>query len=226
VSYTKSFAEQEFAALEKSWDKSNPDNQPLVLEFKDEIIALCEKFGNSGQSGGSAPYVASAIADTVKKLCLQKSISPITGTDDEWGIVSDVGCKYGGPLWQNKRCSALFKDNSGCRYLDAIVWKGDTEGESGNAWDTFTGTVEGLSSSQYVKSFPFTPKTFYIDVTRELLPLDWEEEPYFKNEYYDTKVYEETGVREWKVEKYRYKIKYPKQLERVWKYYDKLPTEL
>jgi hypothetical protein len=99
------------------------------------------------------------------------------------------------------------------------VWKGDTEGESGTDWETFSGTVAGITSRQFIKGFPFIPKTFYIDVTREYLPADHTEEPFYEFDYYDQKIYEATGVREWVKEKYRYKIKDPKQLEKVWKYY-------
>jgi len=217
MSKMKSFAEQELDILDKSWDRSNPDNVPLVLEFRDEIIALCNKFGQSGQSGGSAPYVAGAICSTLKKLLSFTPIAPITGEDDEWFSPTDQ-------VFQNSRCSALFKDskdNSSAYYLDAITWKGDTPGESGNDWDNFSGWVEGISSSQYIKEFPFIPKTFYIDVTREVLPADWDKEPFYEFEYYNTKVFEETGIREWVKEKYRYIIKDKRQLEKVWKYYRK-----
>lgn len=132
----------------------------IIREFEPEILALCEKFGQSGQSGGSAPVTAGALSDAIKKLCLQRTIAPLTGEDSEWGTVADG-------INQNNRESAVFKNEGGKPYyLDAIVWKGDTEGASGNDWDTFTGSVEGIRSRQCIKSFPFKPKTFYIDVTR------------------------------------------------------------
>ena len=220
MSNTQSFAARELDILDKSWDRNNPDDCPIILEFRDELLALCEAFGNSGQSGGSAPYTAGAICSALKHLLLQKPIGPVTGIEDEWMDMSSYGDT--GTQYQNKRCSALFKNSDGqAWYLDAIVWKGDTEGESGNNWDTFCGTVEGIQSRQLIREFPFTPKTFYIDVTREFLPADWNEEPFYENQYYDTKIFEETGVREWKTEKYRYLIKDKRQLERVWKYYAK-----
>lgn len=150
-------AQREFDILEKT------TKDALILPFKEELLALVEKFGNSGQSGGSAPFTAGALSLTVKKLCLQEPISPITGIDEEWGY--DVG-DPGRPFYQNKRCAALFKKGKNARayYLDAIVFDGDLGG-------TFTGNgsvklKDGskLSSKQFIKEFPFTPKTFYIDV--------------------------------------------------------------
>ena len=210
---TQSHAQVEFDIL----GETNPN--AIALEFKDEILAICEKFGKSGQSGGSAPYTASIISSVVKKLCMFQTIAPITGDDDEWGLPFDND----GTL-QNKRCGALFKQPDGqCYYLNSIVWCADTPGESGNNWDNFSGTVEDIRSRQYIKEFPFEPKTFYINVTREMLPTDWEEEPYFQDkDYYITSEYEATGVKNWiPGDKYRYVIKDHKQLEEVWEYYQK-----
>ena len=211
---TQSHAQVEFDIL----SETTPD--AIALEFKDEILALCEKFGKSGQSGGSAPYTAAIVSSVVKKLCMFQTIAPLTGEDSEWSNVSS------GPddvLYQNKRNSAVFKDENGVWYLDAIVWCGDTPGESGNSWDNFSGTVEGIKSRAYIKEFPFEPKTFYINVTREMLPADWEEEPFFQEkDYYITSEYEATGVKNWiPGDKYRYVIKDHKQLEEVWEYYQK-----
>lgn len=155
----KNFAEEELKILVKS--HTDPEKRPLIEEFIPEILALCEKFGNSGQSGGSAPYTANALANTIKKLCLFKPINPIMGTEDEWtNTFNDT--------FQNKRCSSIFQDgiNGQPYYLDAIIWQGEEK------YDTFTGTVEGIRSRQYIKSFPFEPKTFYIDVVRHYDTLE------------------------------------------------------
>ena len=136
-------------------DNIKKDNDECIVEnFIPEILSLCEKFRNSGQSGGSAPYVADTLCFIIKNLLLQKPISPIYNTSDEWMEVDGNG------MYQNNRCYALFKDGKNGRpyYLDAIVWSGEEE------YDTFTGKVEGYYSRQYVKEFPFVPKTFYIDV--------------------------------------------------------------
>lgn len=156
---TQIHARREFQILRETI----PD--AIILDFETEILALCEAFGRSGQSGGSAPYTAGAIVGALKKLLLQDPIAPITGEEQEWMDVSSYsGDKI--PSFQNTRCGTLFKDGEDSQpyYLDAIVWKGPKE------YDTFTGRVytpdltELISSSQLVKGFPFKPKTFYVDV--------------------------------------------------------------
>lgn len=149
------YAERELEIL----DQKVPDS--IVVPFKKEILALVDAFGESGQSGGSAPYTASAIVSAIKNLLLYKPICDITGDNNEW-----VKLDYTEDLsFQNRRCYGLFKDSDGnCRYLDAIIWQGPEE------YDTFTGQVyiddkgfKLIDSRQKVK-FPFKPKSFYVDV--------------------------------------------------------------
>ena len=175
---TQSYAQRELDIL----IKVVPD--AIIRHFIPEILALCEAFDNSGQSGGSAPYTAGALADAIKKLCLQEPISPITGENSEWNDISDMD---NGTL-QNNRCSAIFKDKKTGRthYLNAISWKT----QKGSTWHGTT--KEGITSRQFIKSFPFKPKTFVIDVIEtEVKKDDWEFEIKDKvqlkevSEYYD-----------------------------------------
>jgi hypothetical protein len=192
---TYSHAKRELEILSKS--ATDPDNRPIIEPFIKEILALCEKFGNSGQSGGSAPYTATALSNAIKKLCLQEPICPITGIDEEWNDVANYDNDT--PLYQNNRCSGLFKEGkSGIPYyLDAVIKKTP----NGTCWhgcfwkskeDYLTGNTNlKIAPKWYIKSFPFTPTTFYIDVLEdEVAPDDWE--MYMKN---------------------------PKQLKAVYKYY-------
>lgn len=156
-------------------DNLDKDDKLLIEPFVDIIDEICDIFAGEGHSGGSAPYSAGALSQTIKKILLFEPLSPITGDDSEWVDVSDdMGRKENDtPVFQNSRCSAIFKDGKDgtAHYNHAIVWVGDTVGESGSVgWDTFTGTVEGIRSSQNIKSFPFKPKTFRIDVSR--VPYD------------------------------------------------------
>lgn len=160
-SYLK--AEQEFKLLEEQ----TPD--AIVLEFKKEILNLVDKFGKSGQSGGSAPYVASIIKNVVGKLLLQQPIAPLTNKDDEWVDVTEYS--PGDPMFQNKRNSAVFKNGKEAKpwYLDAIAFRSKNP-EDGEEY-TFTGSVYTdssynniLKSNQEIKEFPFEAQTFYLDV--------------------------------------------------------------
>lgn len=199
---TQSFAKQELDILAATV----PD--AIVTPFANEILALCEAFGKSGQSGGSAPMTASAISQAVKKLMLQEPICDVTGHENEWVDITEMNS--GESMWQNRRCSGLFKyPNEKCSYVDAIVWKGEEE------YDTFTGRVyiddknfELIGSSQYVK-FPFKPKTFYIDVVR--VPIT-KQEAESRNLHYI-----EDGFNKC----YYTILKDPTQLDKVFKYYDK-----
>jgi hypothetical protein len=159
------------------------------------VMELIEVFSKQGHSGMSAPIVA----DLFKKLANYEPLGPITGKDEEWGEV--VLSKNDPPLYQNKRCSALFKDGKDGKphYIAAIV-KRDQKGIcwSGMAWLNEEDYKSGDRSKMvgkhgYVKSFPFIPKTFYIDVKDvEVAPDDWESF-----------------------------VIDPSQLDAVWEYYDK-----
>lgn len=179
--------------------KTTPD--ALIKDFIPEIKAIVKKFNESGQSGGSAPFYAATISETIKKLCLKEPITPISGIDEEWNNVTDIN--DGEEMYQNCRCSALFKHgkNSNPYYIDAIVFQGENE------YDTFTGSVEDISSLQFIKDFPFTPKTFYIKVYRE----EYDEKKHGKN----------AEVISCSDGDFVYKIKDRKQLDEVYKYYDK-----
>ena len=215
---TARHAQRELEIL--SQNALEPDNRPIIEEFKDEIIALCEKFGNSGQSGGSAPYTASAISMAIKKLLLFETISPITGEDDEW---VDVSSNNDGKEWyQNKRESGIFKDSKDGRayYIDAVI----KQEENGSRWNGqfLDKDFNTIGSKHYIKSFPFEPKSFYIDVIEEILPEDWEQEPFIEHaSTYSQKEFEETGVKNWKKHKSRYIIKDQKQLDEAFEYYDR-----
>lgn len=193
----------EFDLLEKHLD-ADPDKRPLILEFKEEILALVKKFGESGQSGGSAPFYAAAISKAVRSLCMFDPIGPITGDASEWSDTSAMSNEPLGTTWQNKRLSSVFKDGIDGKsyYLDAVVFQGEDE------WDRFTGRVDNVSCAWYIKSFPFTPKTFTIDVVR------------FPNTTDADRVSCGDGD-------YLYHIKDPSQLEEVRAYYgEKIPKFL
>lgn len=177
MSNTRKFAELELDILSKS--NIDFENTSLVKDFVPEIIALVDKFGKSGQSGFSAPFTAKVLSNVIEKLCLQEPIMPILGIDEEWTNVSDIADE---PMWQNKRCSGLFKYSNGdVKYVEAIV-KRTQNGTtwSGSFWLNKNDYLKNkkdlkIERKQSIRGFPFIPKTFYIDVIEEeVAPDDWE----------------------------------------------------
>jgi len=115
--------------------------------MQENVLALIEIFAKQGHSGMSAPYCISVF----EKLANYKLLTPIKSIDDfKFTEVSENTC-------QSSVISSVFKcEKTGkAYYLDAITWRDKSGG-----WH---GTAGNLGSSQYVK-YPFTPKTFYIDV--------------------------------------------------------------
>lgn len=155
--------------------------------IQENVLELLEVFYKQGHSGFSANYCVNCF----KTLAMFDTLSPIMCSEDEFSY-----SEHREDMFQNKRLSSIFKNGKNGRpyYLDAIVWKE----QNGNC---FSGTVSGISSRQYIKDFPFTPKTFYIDV------LSWEVNK-------DTNE-PENGSGWWES-----RIKDMSQLDEVWEYYN------
>ena len=126
---------------------------------KAAIMELLTTFANQGHSGFSANY----IVNLFNKLAKYETLSPLKGNDDEWGNVSDMSGDRK-TLFQNNRDGRVFKNDDGAFFTEAIIWT-----ESGES------SYTNKDSNRYIKSFPFTPKTFYVKVDKERNVLDTEE---------------------------------------------------
>jgi len=200
--YEKHF-DRELGILKKIHGKDLDDL--VIRDYIKVIRGILRIFATQGHSGGSAPFYAATLSRTIKDIMLFKPISPLTGDDSEW--VEGVGQTTDGKeMYQNKREGAVFKDGKDGQayFIDAIVWQGEEE------HDSFAGGVEELHSRQYIKSFPFEPKTFYIDVQKvyALVPPE------------DTKDYYEEKRTDGADRYYKYNIKDRAQLDEVWEHYD------
>lgn len=102
-------------------------------------------FSKQGHSGFSAPYCV----ETFRKLALHEPLVPLSGADDEWNEVSDG-------MWQNNRCSHVFKDADGKAY--------DIEGR---IFREPNGACYTSRDSRVYIEFPYTPKREYVDVQGE-----------------------------------------------------------
>ena len=135
-------------------DKFNDEMQELICNH---VLKLLDVFHDEGHSGSSAPYAINLF----KKLASFEPIVPLTGEDWEWVNVAE---QNGGPLWQNKRCSHVFKDNDGAYDINGIVfydWYVNEEGDKHKSY--FTGR-----ESRVPVTFPYTPTTEY----REYVDVD------------------------------------------------------
>lgn len=136
------YAEDELSRIGMGAD-SRKENKMM----HDHIIHMVEEFSKEGHSGFSASYALSIL----KKLLNWEPLTPLTGEPEEWNVVSEAS---GEPMWQNKRCSRVFKDDTGRAY--------DIEGK------VFTRKGEGgafTNSDSHVEvAFPYTPKTEYVEL--------------------------------------------------------------
>lgn len=197
MTHTHTHAKRELGILIKTVPNA------IIALFKNEILALCEAFDNSGQSGGSAMITAVAVTQAIKKLMMQETITPLTGEDSEWDDVTDIN--DGKPLYQNNRDSRVFKDRKDGKayFIDAIVFDGDIGGRfiDGSSCVSYSGGTVG--SKQYIKEFPFSPKTFHVDVIDQRWKDKEETTPDVNGDWWT------------------HSIKDEKQLDEVFEYYDK-----
>ena len=107
-----------------------------------QILELLELFSSHGHSGSSAPYAINLF----KALAAFEPIVPLSGEDSEWNEV-------GSGQWQNRRCSHVFKDSDGKAY--------DIQGK---IFREPTGNCFTNRRSRVPVTFPYTPKSEYVDV--------------------------------------------------------------
>jgi len=106
---------------------------------------IARVFSLEGHSGGSA----STVIPWIEKALSWEPIAPLTGEADEWEDQSELS---GYPLWQNRRCSRVFKEADGSAYdVDGIVFR-DSDGFTYTNGQSRTGV-----------KFPYVPTTAYVN---------------------------------------------------------------
>ena len=92
-------------------------------------------------------------------LVMHEPATPLTFDDDEWNDISREN--DGKPLYQNKRCSAVFKDGSEAipHYLDSFIWEYEYDADwsstgkdrsAHTGWTNFNNDTQEVSSSGYI----------------------------------------------------------------------------
>ena len=140
MSNYKTHAMREFQAA--GWvstdGKWSNDMQELMCK---QVMELLEMFAEHGHSGSSAPYAIGLF----KSLAAFEPLVPLQGADTEWNEVSNG-------MWQNNRCSHVFKESDGSCY--------DIQGKVFRDPD---GCCYTNRESRVPVVFPYTPKTEYVD---------------------------------------------------------------
>lgn len=114
------YAKRELALLQSNKEEVIDETQ---VHINKDILDIVELFSNQNHSGSSATYVV----DILERLLRFEPIKPLTGEDDEW---EDVG----EGLYQNKRCSHVFKEKGQAKDIrgklfsdDGKVWYSDSK---------------------------------------------------------------------------------------------------
>lgn len=113
----------------------------------DHIMLMVQKFSEEGHSGSSATFAA----DVLCKLLRFKPLTALTGTDDEWVNLGSFGGREG-TLYQNKRCSHVFKDDSGAYDSQGKIFRDPN------------GVCYTNIKSRVPITFPYIPNSIYVDV--------------------------------------------------------------
>lgn len=107
-----------------------------------ELIEVFSKQGHSGMSGN-------IVLQIFEKLAKFEPWMPLTGADDEWNECGDG-------VFQNKRCSHVFKQKD--------RFDGQAYDIQGKVFTPKKGAAYTGSGSHVPITFPYTPKTEYVEV--------------------------------------------------------------
>lgn len=131
------------------------------------VVEMIKQFSEEGHSGMSASIAISLF----EKLARFQPLTPLTGEDDEWTLVHDnfeafaitepddetreiidaINEPKRERLWQNKRCSHVFKDENGAYDSQGRVFREPS------------GACFTSRDSRVPVTFPYTPTVEYVD---------------------------------------------------------------
>lgn len=136
------FAKSELDAIGMREDSGDEMNRAM----RTHILKMVEAFDEEGHSGFSASYAVSVLS----KLLRFEPLSPLTGEDSEWNLISEKDDCY-----QNRRCHHVFKDRDGAYDIQGKVFVG----ENGSQFTNY--------ESRVWITFPYTPKIEFVNIVRQ-----------------------------------------------------------
>jgi hypothetical protein len=131
-------------------------NDEMQEDICMHVLKLLKVFSGEGHSGTPAPYAINLFST----LANFKPLTPLTGEDWEWNDVSEFNGLEDSPLYQNKRCRRVFKDNTGAYDIEGIIfydWR--TNEKTGEKFKTYFTSRE----SRVPVTFPYSPKSEYVE---------------------------------------------------------------
>jgi hypothetical protein len=138
------YAQSELNRIGMTADSDDEMNRAM----RDHILHMVKAFAEEGHSGFSANYALSIL----KKVLAFEPLTPLTGEDDEWNEAAEG-------VLQNKRCSRVFKQ--------ADRFDGQAYDINGRVFREPSGSCYTNRDSFVPVTFPYTPKTEYVDVPAE-----------------------------------------------------------
>lgn len=130
--------------------------------YRKHILHMVNEFAVEHHSGFTASFTIGMLEKLLKFLPL----SPLTGDDSEWNDVSQYS---NGVLYQNNRCSRIFKDENGAYDVEGKVFWEWSEREYEEGEEGYPGTYKFKSyytngDSRTLVTFPYIPNTEYIEI--------------------------------------------------------------
>lgn len=121
----------------------DPDSPEFVKStVYRNVMELVEVFASQHHSKMSAGWILSLF----QQVASFKPLGPLTGDTDEW-VQVDVARD----LWQNKRCSRVFREKGTAYDVEGVVFR-SSDGASYTNQD-----------SRRPIEFPYTPQTLYVE---------------------------------------------------------------
>lgn len=109
------------------------------------VMKMIDLFAKENHSGASAAMAVSLFS----MLARFEPLTPLTGDDSEW---TEVGERDGKPVFQNKRCSRVFKTGDRAYDIEAVIFREPS------------GACFTSRDSRRDVAFPYTPSREYVDV--------------------------------------------------------------
>lgn len=149
------FAERELDAIGMN------DGDEMNGAMRKHILHIINEFSKEGHSGFSAGYAISLLS----KLLKYEPLTPLTGEDWEWNEISEeMSGSNNGTLYQNARCSHVFKDDGGAYDIDGkVFYDWYTDEETGEKRKSHFTSID----SRVPVTFPYTPVTVYEEAPPE-----------------------------------------------------------